>query len=158
VISVRGNLSENKAQVYAGLITRHSRVNDIDPYLVAALIHRESRWNSNAVSKRNYGLMQIRVSRTTHARFIGQEQSTLNAETNIRLGVSLLAFWKRFHITKCKSDKHHWWSHYQWGVSVKDPGSGNRVAKEYARYLSWLKKLKVGLTLPSLKLQKRDEV
>ncbi len=45
---------------YASLLEEHGRANDLDPLLLAALIHQESRWNAGAVSIASaMGLTQV---------------------------------------------------------------------------------------------------
>lgn len=136
MIQSRGKIPSPKARRYAQLLIRYGTRYDIDPFLIAALIDRESRWNSRAVSGGNHGLMQLRVSKTTHAKWLGSESKLFNPELNIKLGVKLLAYWKRYHWQHCVHKSHYWWSHYQWGSVVNDSGSGNRVWEEYARYKS----------------------
>lgn len=121
------------ARRYAKLLIKNGSKHGLDPYLLAALIHKESKWNPRAVSQQNYGLMQLRVSKTIHARYLGREQKFFNPALNIKLGARLLSMWRKYCQKRCKQKPcgHHWWSHYQWGCMVKTSNSGNRVWKEY---------------------------
>ena len=119
------------AKEYAHIIVEHSGKRSVNPYLVVATIHRESRFVRTRVSRRNYGLMQVRVSRTTNPDLIGQEWLLLLPEKNIATGIEMLAYWKRYHRRQCKDDSHPWWSHYQWGNRVRGVGSGRRVGRIY---------------------------
>ena len=73
------------------LISRYATANNVPESLVRRVIHRESRGNPRAVSKGNYGLMQIRLG-TAHAMgYRGGARGLLNAETNMTYAVKYLA-------------------------------------------------------------------
>lgn len=129
-------LGETTAANYGALITAESDQRGIDPLLVVALTHRESRWNKRLVSNGNYGLMQVRVSKTTNPHLRGREHVLFDPRRNIREGLKLLLQWKRYHEKPgphCHSGKHFWTAHYQWGGKVLDPGSGKRVRTLYLK-------------------------
>src|SRR5690348_14300344 len=46
---------------YAELVARHAAANGVPASLVHRVIMRESRYNPSAVSRGNYGMMQIRL-------------------------------------------------------------------------------------------------
>lgn len=124
-----------QAKVYAKFIARESTRRDIDPLLVVAIIHLESRFNPKAKSKtHDYGLGQIHVSKTTHSYYLGRERLLFQPGRNIYLGVRMLRFWKNYHDKNCKND-HYWWIHYQHGKKVirkgRTAGAGRRVWKIY---------------------------
>jgi hypothetical protein len=122
------------AKRYARWIHRGATRSRIDPLVVVALIHRESRWKWWLVSKKNHGLLQVRVSSTTNPRLRGREHVLLRPRRNIREGLRLLRMWKRYHERVCGEDSSHFWtSHYQWGHRVGDRGSGERVFRLYSR-------------------------
>jgi soluble lytic murein transglycosylase len=79
-----------------GTIKAESAKNNLDPYLVAALIRQESEFNPAAISKANaYGLMQLLPSvGKAMAREDGMSHfetfQLLDPETNIRLGTRYL--------------------------------------------------------------------
>jgi hypothetical protein len=119
---------------YARLIVREASARDIDPLVVVALAHRESRWNAKLVSKKNYGLLQVRVSETTNPHLRGREHVLLDPERNIREGLKLLKMWKRYHDKPgphCRPGRHFWTAHYQWGGWVGNRDSGDRVYRLY---------------------------
>lgn len=122
---------------YAQAIISESERHDIDPFLVVALIHCESRFKRLAYVSRNYGLMQVRVSKSNYAYYRGRERLLFNARFNIKLGMHLLKFWKKYHDSTCRKRRHYWWSHYQWGAIVRNPGSGRRVDKVYTKLRIW---------------------
>jgi hypothetical protein len=107
----------------------------IQPLLIVALIHAESRFGIHARSGRNYGLGQVRVSPTVNRHLLGKERVLFDPEVNIRHMARLLAYWKGYHRRHCRGG-HHWISHYQHGKRVRDGGaSGGRVLAIY-RWLS----------------------
>ena len=131
-ILLLSSLSPATAERYAALIDREAERHQINPLLVVALIHRESRFNRRAVSGRNIGLGQVRVSATTHRKYLGLEAKLLAPKLNIRLTVRMLAYWRGYHRRHCRGG-HLWNAHYQHGRRVKDRGSGDRVAATLAR-------------------------
>ncbi len=78
---------------YYDLIEKYSKKYKIDPYLVAAIIKNESRFNSNAISKKNAkGLMQIApITGEWASKKLGisnyTEDMLFQPELNIRFGV-----------------------------------------------------------------------
>ena len=104
--------------------------------LVVALIYKESRFRHRCVSKKNYGLMQVRVSHTTHAALQGREHVLYIPRTNLTYGLRLLKFWQRYHERTCPNAKHFWTSHYQHGCRVSDSGSGDRVRALYEKLVT----------------------
>ena len=119
------------AMHYAQTIVSESKKHDIDPLLIVALIHRESRFKRLAYVSHNYGLMQVRVSKNNYPRYLGRERLLYIARVNIKLGIQLLKFWRTYHDNNCRRRRHHWWGHYQWGAIVRNGGSGRRVNKVY---------------------------
>ena len=73
------------------LITRYAAANNVPESLVRRVIHRESRGNPRAVSKGNYGLMQIRLATARQMGYRGDARGLLDAETNMRYAVKYLA-------------------------------------------------------------------
>jgi soluble lytic murein transglycosylase-like protein len=82
-LDANGNLS--------ALITRYAAANNVPESLVRRIIHRESRGNPRAVSKGNYGLMQIRLGTARAMGYRGSARGLLDAETNMRYAVKYLA-------------------------------------------------------------------
>jgi hypothetical protein len=137
-ITTIGKVPRSRAKKYTRLILANTHNTRIDPFLVAALIHSESRWGSRAIKSRNYGLAQLRVSKTTNHRYLGQETKLFNPALNIKISVKMLRYWRRYHLRKCPHG-HFWWSHYQWGRRVKNPRSGVRVWNTYLKYVTHVK-------------------
>lgn len=132
------HLSADTAKFYAGLITGHAENAKIDPLLVVAIIHVESRFNAKARSKTNdHGLGQVHVSSTTLRRYRGREHLLFDPARNIRLSVKLMKMWRAYHDRKCGHD-HQWWTHYNCGRRVlkKCLRYGDRVEAVYKVLLS----------------------
>ena len=82
---------------YWPLITKYSKANDLDPYLIAALMAQESTFTPEIRSSANaYGLLQITPpTGRTLARQLGIRRFTTSmltqAETNVRMGTKYFA-------------------------------------------------------------------
>jgi soluble lytic murein transglycosylase-like protein len=75
----------------ASLISHHAAANDVPEALVRRIIRRESRGNARAVSKGNYGLMQIRLGTARAMGYRGSAAGLLDADTNMTYAVKYLA-------------------------------------------------------------------
>lgn len=73
------------------LIVRYAAANNVPESLVRRVIRRESRGNPRAVSKGNYGLMQIRLGTARAMGYRGSVRGLLDAETNMKYAVKYLA-------------------------------------------------------------------
>ncbi|MCF8476464.1 MAG: lytic transglycosylase domain-containing protein [Pseudolabrys sp.] len=73
------------------LIARHAAANHLPESLVRRVIRRESRGNPRAVSKGNYGLMQIRLGTARAMGYRGTAAGLLDANTNMTYAVKYLA-------------------------------------------------------------------
>jgi soluble lytic murein transglycosylase-like protein len=73
------------------LIAKHAAANNVPEKLVRRIIHRESRGNPRAVSKGNYGLMQIRLGTARAMGYRGGARGLLDADTNMTYAVKYLA-------------------------------------------------------------------
>ncbi|MBT8428308.1 MAG: transglycosylase SLT domain-containing protein [Gammaproteobacteria bacterium] len=137
------HVGQDTAARYGTLIVTHAAVAGVDPLLVVAVIETESRWNPRATSPtRDYGLMQLHVSETTHRRYLGRQRLLYSPARNIRLGVKLLGAWRRHHERRCHGARGHpYWSHYKYGIKVPGARKGLRVDAVYrrlrARFRAW---------------------
>ena len=73
------------------LIARHAAANSLPEELVRRVIKRESRGNPRAISKGNYGLMQIRLGTARAMGYRGGIEGLLDADTNMTYAVKYLA-------------------------------------------------------------------
>ncbi|MBV9557629.1 MAG: lytic transglycosylase domain-containing protein [Pseudolabrys sp.] len=83
VVDSNGNL--------AALISRHAAANNIPESLVRRVVMRESRGNARAISKGNYGIMQIRLGTARGLGYTGTAAGLLDADTNMTYAVKYLA-------------------------------------------------------------------
>ena len=78
-------------RAYDGLVARHAAANGLPEALVRRVIVRESRYNPRAVSKGNYGIMQIRLGTARAMGYSGGAGGLLDADTNMTYAVRYLA-------------------------------------------------------------------
>jgi soluble lytic murein transglycosylase-like protein len=76
---------------YQHLVQQHAAANGIPAELVHRVIMRESRYNPRAVSKGNYGMMQIRLGTARAMGYRGDAAGLLDANTNMTYAVKYLA-------------------------------------------------------------------
>jgi soluble lytic murein transglycosylase-like protein len=76
---------------YQSLVQSHAAANGLPVELVHRVIMRESRYNPRAVSKGNYGMMQIRLGTARAMGYQGGAEGLLDANTNMTYAVKYLA-------------------------------------------------------------------
>jgi soluble lytic murein transglycosylase-like protein len=72
-------------------IARHARANGVPIELARRVVKRESGGNARAVSKGNYGLMQIRLGTAKAMGYRGNAQGLLDADTNMTYAMRYLS-------------------------------------------------------------------
>lgn len=72
-------------------IAHHAAANNVPLPLARAVIRQESNFNPRAVSKGNFGLMQIRLGTARAIGYRGDARGLMNAETNLTWGMRYLA-------------------------------------------------------------------
>jgi soluble lytic murein transglycosylase-like protein len=82
---------ENRRSQLQGLVEQQASANGIPAPLVHRVIMRESGYNPRAVSRGNYGLMQIRLGTARAMGYSGSAAGLLDAETNMTYAVRYLA-------------------------------------------------------------------
>jgi len=87
-IDVAGNAGP---RAYDAMIAHHAAANGLPEALVRRVIVRESRYNPRAVSKGNYGMMQIRLGTARAMGYRGDAGGLLDADTNMTYAVRYLA-------------------------------------------------------------------
>jgi hypothetical protein len=123
----------------AEIIEGESLSAQIDPLLIVSVIEVESQFKSRQVSEtKDYGLMQIHVSKTSFPEYRGHEHLLLDdIALNIHHGVNLLRYWRKHHAHNCKGQHHRWWSHYNHGAKIFTQGwaanYSRRLGKIYAK-------------------------
>jgi soluble lytic murein transglycosylase-like protein len=78
-------------EAYSSLVASHAAAHGLPPALVHRVIMRESRYNPRAVSKGNYGMMQIRLGTARAMGYSGSAAGLLDANTNMTYAVKYLA-------------------------------------------------------------------
>ncbi|HWK95311.1 MAG TPA: lytic transglycosylase domain-containing protein [Pseudolabrys sp.] len=73
------------------LIAKHATAHNVPEALVRRVIKRESGGNPRAISKGNYGLMQIRLGTARALGYRGDVAGLLDADTNMTYAVKYLA-------------------------------------------------------------------
>ncbi len=76
---------------YAEMVARHAAANGVPVSLVHRVIMRESRYNPRAVSKGNFGMMQIRLGTARAMGYSGTASGLLDPEVNMTYAVKYLA-------------------------------------------------------------------
>ncbi len=83
--------SAQEGGAYAGLVAKHAAAHGLPAALVHRVIMRESRYNPRAVSKGNYGMMQIRLGTARAMGYRGDAAGLLDPEVNMTYAVKYLA-------------------------------------------------------------------
>lgn len=76
---------------YEAMVASHAAANGVPPELVHRVIVRESKYNPRAVSKGNYGMMQIKLATARGLGYTGTAQGLLDPDTNLTYAVKYLA-------------------------------------------------------------------
>lgn len=76
---------------YEQMVASHAAAHGLPPELVHRVIVRESRYNPRAVSKGNYGMMQIKLATARGLGYTGTAQGLLDPDTNLTYAVKYLA-------------------------------------------------------------------
>jgi hypothetical protein len=76
---------------YQSMAAAHAAANGVPMSLVHRVIMRESRYNPRAVSKGNYGIMQIRLGTARAMGYTGSAAGLLDPNTNMTYAVKYLA-------------------------------------------------------------------
>ena len=76
---------------YEQMVASHAAANGVPAELVHRVIVRESRYNPRAVSRGNYGMMQIKLATARGLGYTGTAQGLLDPHTNLTYAVKYLA-------------------------------------------------------------------
>ncbi|MDJ0765426.1 MAG: transglycosylase SLT domain-containing protein [Myxococcota bacterium] len=120
-----------RAEEYATIIVEESQAVQppIDPFLVVAIIFKESSFRSKVTGQRGeVGLMQI-MPRGALTRTITKKKMTTDARSNIRVGIGHLNYWQN----RCGHDNLEvWLSAYNKG-KCKKTKYAKRVKRFYCK-------------------------
>ncbi len=86
----KGQIGSGRAELDA-LIARHAAAQGVPLELAHRVVIRESRYNARAISKGNYGLMQIRLGTARGLGYRGDASGLLDPETNLTYAMKYLA-------------------------------------------------------------------
>jgi soluble lytic murein transglycosylase-like protein len=116
------------------LIAQHAAANNLPEALVRRIIKRESRGNPRAISKGNYGLMQIRLGTARAMGYQGSAAGLLDADTNMTYAVKYLA--GAYHTAGGNQDRavHYYAAGYYYAAKSKGDldQSGDHPLEAYA--------------------------
>jgi hypothetical protein len=138
ILYLAPHLATGDAALYARLIDHEANHWGVHPLLVVAAIEKESNWRPRVEGPTSdFGLLQVRVSKTNYPELLGHEYLLYDPALNIHLGVKLMSFWRNWHYSRCQVHHHPWWSHLKWGFKVKDGGRSGRerIGKVYEKLL-----------------------
>lgn len=127
-LKIKG-LDDELSYKYAVLIAKNSSQYELDPLDVVSVIYHESGFNPTAVSTTaDYGLMGINWHYVGRHR-VREKNDLLNAETNIKIGVEMLNFWREFRRKNARNGEFasSFFNHYNQGVFVWDGNYGKKV-------------------------------
>jgi soluble lytic murein transglycosylase-like protein len=126
----KSDQARERAHEYASIIVEESATGDtgqreVDPFLVVAIIFRESSFRAGVKGKHGeVGLMQV-MPLGTLTRSITKDSGT-DVRANIRAGVGHLRYWQ----DECGDDMLTWVSAYNAGKCTKT-GYGSRIIRLY---------------------------
>ncbi len=122
-------IDDELAYRYAALIVKYASVFELDPLDIVSVIYQESSFNPQAISPTgDYGLMGI------NWHYVGRHhvkdpRDLLTVETNLRIGVEMLNFWREFTRKNTNKDDAipFFFNHYNQGVTPKNGDYAKRV-------------------------------
>lgn len=116
------SLLSDKAPQYTDIICKESNRQGVDPFIVSAVIWRESRFFYNACAKGDHGLMQIHLEPKSCLETMDEAKALglYRPRVNIREGVGMLAYWKKWVKTNNHLD-HDWLLNYNQGYGKCPP-------------------------------------
>jgi soluble lytic murein transglycosylase-like protein len=83
--------SAGSHDAFDAMVARHAQANGLPESLVHRVIVRESRYNPRAISRGNYGIMQIRLGTARAMGYTGSAAGLLDPDTNMTYAVKYLA-------------------------------------------------------------------
>jgi murein DD-endopeptidase MepM/ murein hydrolase activator NlpD len=162
-----GYMPPGRDERWASWILEYSAEFSVDPFMVAALVYRQSRCLPDAENVDGPGLGLTQIHREMYAeqlrggvlrwrvladgswvererrvdRFPFAGPRLLMAEPNIYFAAALLAMWKDQHETLDQefdqTDHRHWVSHFVWGDAVRSDWEEERIFSDRRRLLEY---------------------
>jgi len=114
------------------LIAQHAAANNVPESLVRRVIRRESGGNAHAVSRGNYGLMQIRLNTARSLGYRGSAAGLLDPSTNMEYAVKYLA--GAYKVAGGNADRavHYYASGYYYAAKRKGAAPALGAERSYA--------------------------
>jgi len=122
-------MDDELAYRYATLIARYASSFELDPLDIVSVIYQESSFNPQAISPTgDYGLMGINWHYVGRHR-VKDKRDLLNVETNLRIGVEMLNFWREFSRKSTRKGEliPSLFNHYNQGVFVQNETYSKKV-------------------------------
>jgi soluble lytic murein transglycosylase-like protein len=114
------------------LIAQHAAANNVPASLIRRVIKRESGGNSRAVSRGNYGLMQIRLGTARSLGYRGSAAGLLDPATNMEYAVKYLAGAYRVAAGNADRAVHYYASGYYYAAKRKGMTPPPAAERSYA--------------------------
>ncbi len=162
-----GFMPPGRSERWASWIVQYAEEFSVDPFMIAALVYRQSRCLPDAENVEGPGLGLTQIHREMYAeqlrsgtlrfrvfendRWVDRERRVdrfpfagprlLMAEPNIYFAAALLSMWKDQHATLDdefnQSDHRHWVSHFVWGDAVRSDWEEERLFSDRRRLLEY---------------------
>jgi hypothetical protein len=120
-LKIKG-LDDELSYKYAVLVVKYSSQYELDPLDTVSVIYQESTFNPQAISTTgDYGLMGINWHYVGRHR-VKERKDLFSAETNIRIGVEMLNFWRELSRKGAGTGEFlpSFFNHYNQGVFVQN--------------------------------------
>jgi len=117
ILLLHQGVPQHKAKTYAAIIVQESKRYSFDPLLVVSVVYHESRFNETACTTGSHGLMQLQLRPRSceKTRAMARAQGLYQPEINIRKGLKLMWWWRRWCNLHHAGHDHHWLLHYNQG-------------------------------------------
>ena len=113
---------------YAFHMVQAAEENDIDPFLVAAVMWHESDFRNVTVKRtKDYGLMQLHWQNARWLKGL-TKKDLMKPSVNIHAGARAMAYFRRL-CARRHNGQHNWWGHYKYGNVVR--------SRRYDRKINW---------------------
>lgn len=162
-----GFMPRGRDERWAGWILQYASEFEVDPFMIGALVYRQSRCLPDAENVEGPGLGLTQIHREMYAeqlrggvlryrvldgdRWVERERSVnrfpfagprlLMAEPNIYFAAAILRMWRDQHETLDEEfeqrEHRHWVSHFVWGDAVRSDWEEERIFADRRRLLEY---------------------
>jgi hypothetical protein len=146
LLQLAPHLPKDTAAEYTDIIQHQALRKQLNPLLIAAFIHIESKWDSTKISKTyDWGLGQTHVSQHSYPELRMREWILLIPVRSIKATADLMSMWQQYHQDHCGfNSRHHWIAHMKYGYRVRGMAHAKRVFEVYKRLQRLIKELDDG--------------